>query len=159
MADRTITIRILSGGKPVPTPDADTSSENTPSPNVSAGSENKKKSETGSTKKVLAAYVVGKVWNEVKALSKHYVGKYFDATENYTAQNLVTNASDTIDFGISLFKAGAVGMALGGPIVSKGFNVVREFGDRAINLTNNAYGNYFYGRRAGYVDGGHGTEN
>ena len=36
---------------------------------------------------------------------------------------------------------------------------MKEYENEAEKIVQNAYGNYFYGVRAGLVDGGHGTEN
>ena len=167
--ERTVTIRIISAEKPVPSPDADTSEAKTPAPDGSESSSSKKKKKKDPFN-VFVAYAWNKTWAQVKSFSKTYIGKYFDVSENYQAQQLMSNAATTIDDLSSVFMAAATGAKLLGPagavagIVAGAAAVTirqvnTQYTQSAISIIENAYGNYFYGRRAGLVDGGHGTEN
>ena len=164
---RTITIRVISGEKPVPSPDASPSdTSTTPSPRASESS-SKKKKKTGID--AVGTYMAKQVWEEIKSVSKTYTGKYFDATENYQVQALASNAAATIDGVVSLAHSFALGFRMWGfkgafitTAINAGLKVAGAVGDYASSaqsIIENAYGNYFYGRRAGLVDGGHGTEN
>lgn len=111
----------------------------------------------------------------VKSEGQYQMGKYLNATENYRLQTSVTNAMDTIDFGVNAttnvfatatffgkttFGAGfgaIVGIAF--TALQKGLQTVRTYEGESQKIIENAYGNYFYGERSGFVAGGHGTEN
>lgn len=160
---REIVVRIINETEARPS--ADLSSED--------GDKKKPKSDGGSGKDFLGimwSYLGKRVVTMIKNEAVYYTGKYFDVTENYKASNLVDNASSAIDMATSLFVGAKVGThVLGAGIgtgiglaitaIGMGVGAVKRYGEEAQKIAQNAYGNYFYGIRAGYVDGGHGTEN
>ena len=165
---REVIIRILEERPSEPDPEASDGGQSDPS-------------RTGKSKKdktlsqLLTAYVGKRVWGIIKEEAKYFTGKYFAATENYKTQSLVDNALETIDFGMStgfsmvagakMFEGTALGagggalLAAAAVITQKTVTAFNRYFDEAQKIINNTYGNYFYGERAGYVDGGHGTEN
>lgn len=168
---REVIVRIISEEQtePTPVPQEDNSA---PSPTAKRKKNKEDDSDFG---KVFAAYVGKRAWSNIKSSAQYFTGKYFTASENYRLQTNVDNAMDTIDFGVStafsmvaaskLFKDTAVGSAGGAVIglvvtaLNKTIQTVRRFENETQKIMDNAYGNYFYGERAGYVAGGHGTEN
>lgn len=116
----------------------------------------------------------------VVADSEYYFGKYVDATENYHASMAIQNAKTFLStFGspVTSTIGGAVRGYLSGGLpgavvegvssamqsiqkmINSFSNALKENYDARVELIQNAYDNYFYGRRAGYVTGGYGTEN
>lgn len=145
-----------------------------PSADLSSEDGDKKKPKTDDSGsdflKVMWAYLGKRIITRIKTEAMYYTGKYFDVTENYKASNLVDNASSTIDMATSLFVGAKVGthvlgaglgtgIGLAVTAIGMGVGAVKKYGEEAQKIAQNAYGNYFYGTRAGYVDGGHGTEN
>ena len=161
---RQVVVRIVSERAAEPSPEG-ASEEKKPSVK-----KEKKKKEEPSVPSLLMAFMGKKVVTAIKDESLYFVGKYFTATENYKAQTLVSNASATIDslmsIGFSLYAGataigGFAGVMAGMSVAA--FNVgsqaFKKYENEAEKIVENAYGNYFYGVRAGLVDGGHGTEN
>ena len=163
-AARQVIVTIVSEESREPSADAD-STENGPTP-----SGKKKKKQEESKANLFAMYLGKRVLTAIKDDSLYFAGKYFTATEDYKSQSLVSNASATIDtvmsagFGIyaGVKVIGGFAGAVAG-IAAVGLNLVRQtykkYEGEAEKIVQNAYGNYFYGVRAGLVDGGHGTEN
>lgn len=156
---RIVTIRILSEESPVPSADAG-SSEKTKS---------KTKEPEKSATQIMAVYAARRTWEFVKREAVYYANKYIAATEDYKLQVNVQNATDTIDSAMNIGTAmllgakmgGAPGMVVAGTLTAAGQAVTKlnQFQDYSQKIVENAYGNYFYGTRAGLVTGGHGTEN
>lgn len=168
---REIVIRIISEDDMVPRPVVEESSGPEASSEAKSSSAKKKKS----TLSVLGAFVGKRVWAIVKAQAQSSMDKYLSATENYRLQAHVDNTIDTIDSIVSFWFSGVVGYkmfagtAIGGPAgavigiattaASKTLQAFRSNESKQQLLVENAYSNYFYKERAGYVTGGHGTEN
>ena len=168
-----VIIRILYDESGEPNPEATPSSQDKqPQP---SGKKAKKEKESQTTAQVFGAYMAHRSWNFIKTEAKYYSNKYMIASEAYREQTLVENAVDTIDFAISTgmivyagaktFAGTALGAAGGGLValavtaIAKTAQAIHRYADEAQRIAESAYGNYFYGVRAGFVDGGHGTEN
>lgn len=157
-----VIIRVLGETEPSPSPTA-SSSGNTPKANA----KEKKKEKTAS--EMVMTYAANRVWQAVKSEAQYHMGKYFNLTEDYKGQMMVDNAATTIDMAMSMYTSIKVGMVMGGPVgaavavaanaLTKTTSALHRYADEATKIIDNAYGNYFYGTRAGFVAGGHGTEN
>ena len=167
---RSITITIINeASDELPSPDLSTQESAKAKP--SADNEKKKKT----VGDLLKIYVGRRIYQSVKSTATTYMNKYFDAAENYHAATAVDNTMTTIDGIVDLW-AGAMGAAKGFAMIgasagvgfglgaaavaiTKTISAINQYASEAQNLVNSAYGNYFYGQRAGFVAGGHGTEN
>lgn len=156
-------------------------SEDRPSPDLGSQDSEKKKPSADNEKSkktvgdLLKIYVGRRIYQSVKSTATTYMNKYFDASENYHAATAVDNVVSTIDGVVDLWsgaKGAAKGFAMIGASAAVGFGLgltavaltktisaINQYASEAQNLVNSAYGNYFYGQRAGFVAGGHGTEN
>lgn len=168
---REVIIRII--GETEATPSA--SNPNSPKGKNNAVANNGKKSGDRSLSEIMWAYLGKRAIRAIKNEAVHYAGKYFSAADDYKKQEMVANASSTIDDVTSLGFAAFAGYkmfantAIGGPwgavigvavtAVTKTAGAIKSYEQEAQKITENAYGNYFYGVRAGLVAGGHGTEN
>lgn len=168
---REVTIRIIGDSQPSPNP----SNPTPPNGNQNNPKNNGKKKDEKSLSEIMWAYLGKRALLAIKNEAVQYTGKYFNATDNYKGQEMMTNASDTIDSVMSMGFAAFAGYkmfastAIGGPwgavialavsAVSKAHGAIKSYEQEANRITENAYGNYFYGVRAGLVAGGHGTEN
>ncbi len=169
---REVIIRILAE-QPVE-PSADAGSDSTPSgnaPTPSANREKKKKAknEEGTVEKLAKVYSMNQMAESILSNAEYYAGKYATNAENYKASDLIGNARSTINSFKSMWMTAASGFKAAGPIgaavalsVGAAKQVVeyqKTYQQEAEKIVQNAYGNYFYGTRAGLVAGGHGTEN
>ncbi len=172
--NRTITIRIISEDQkaaPSPVPSDNQSENDAPSPNAS-NSSSKEKSKSLFAQMHLASKAKDFVFQE----AEYYTGKYLSVTEDYRMQTTLQNVKNTIQFGFSVYASAKAGAALGaaaGPagsvagavigttmaVAQKVQSGISAYSDAAQAIVNNAYGNYFYGERAGFASGGYGTEN
>jgi len=124
---------------------------------------------------LLRTYIGRRVFNIVKSQATQFAGKYFDASEAYMMQSGVSNAVDTIEGLINMTTTGIMagkafslagfsstlgfGVGIASALISKTAQAVGAYADASRGLIENAYSNYFYGARAGFQTGGHGTEN
>lgn len=155
-----VVVRILSGGEDR-------------SPNPTAATEAKKPNSNAknsrSTTQIVGMYVANKVWSTLKAEAQYHAGKYLNMTENYKAEVTVQNAVSTIDDIMGIATASMAGFQMGGvagmavsataAVLSKTTSKLHRYEDAAKSIIENAYSNYFYGERAGFVVGKNGTEN
>ena len=165
---QTVIIRIIDETEfREPTPTASSTGDgNTPQPNT----KNKKSKEKEKDFRTTLYWAIGKRMVSV-ALdnAKYYAGKYYSMSENYMAQQAVENASNMISSFISIAGSAIAGGVAFGPwgaiamaAIAVGNQVlgqVKAYESEVSKIVDNAYGNYFYGTRAGFVAGGHGTEN
>ena len=173
---RVVTIRIINDQTDVPSPSpdmaqAEKASQPVPSPANPKGSSNKE----DDSMKVIRTYIGNRIYHMVEAEARHVTGKYFAAAEEYSMQAFYDNASSTISFfkdshdavlsaGKVLAKAGmsasaATGVGIAFVVAAKAIQTFNQYANEAQKLIESSYGNYFYGTRAGFVTGGHGTEN
>lgn len=161
---REVIIRIISeGGESLsPSPSANQGTKST-SPTVDA---DKAKSKA---RTAFATYVTSQAVSQIISQGEYYFGKYLSSSDNYTLANMVSNAKKVVSAGSSLIAStiaggvsfGPVGAALGFAF-SAGNTVIQaldNYGSAIQNIHQQAYSNYFYGTRAGFVDGGRGTSN
>ena len=170
---KTVTIRIISDYQQEPSVQAEASSDSMPS--VTATSKGKKKDEKKDPDKAFTVYMGRRAFALIKSEAQFHYNKVTSMAENYILEANLNNALQTVDMAHSVFsmwalgsKMGAetaIGGAAGGAIgiavaaIVQVAGAVRKMETQAQSIAQNAYGNYFYGERAGYVAGGHGTEN
>lgn len=168
---REVIIRII--GEPQEYPSA--SNPSSPNGDNKKPKSNGKKKDEKALSHVMWAYLGKRAITAIKNESVYYAGKYFTATDNYKSQEMMNNAFDTIESvtsmgfaafaGFKMFADTAIGGVAGGAIglavaaITKTAGALKSYEQEANKITENAYGNYFYGVRAGLVAGGHGTEN
>lgn len=155
-----------------------------PSADAGGGSggndESQPKADTTDKKKINAtagfAYQISRtVTSQVVSQANYYVGKYYSMTEDYKGQqnsqntmkaiSLVTGtASSAVSLGVLGGTAfGPVGAIVGATLgvamsaVTNYMNAKNEYNEAMLAIHENAYSNYFYSERAGYADGGRGT--
>ncbi len=172
--NRTITIRIIDEDQkaaPSPDPKSNEPKKSVPDPKASSASSKEK------SKSLFAQmHISSKAKDFVVQEAEYYTGKYFAVTENYKMQTTLQNVKNTISGAFSIYasaKSGAMLGAAAGPagaaagaaigatlaIASKVQSGINAYSDAAQAIIDNAYSNYFYGERAGFVLGGYGTEN
>lgn len=172
--NRTITIRIISEDQsvaPSPDPSDGASAKEIPSPKASNSSSKEK------SKSLFAELNIReKAKNLAIQEAEFYTGKYLSVTEDYRAETALQNVKNTINNAFSIYASMKTVAALGasaGPygaiagaaigatmsIASKVQGEISKYSEAAQAIIDNAYGNYFYGERAGFVSGGYGTEN
>jgi len=159
---REVIVRILNETEDIPHP---TTKGTVNGPKASA----KRRSEGKDPTAWVSTYAANKIWGAVKNEAVHFASKYIDATENYVARMMVDNATKTIDDFMGLAHAITTGAVMGGGIGAavaavltvgaKAAQAFNTYADSSKSIIENAYGNYFYGTRAGFVAGGHDTEN
>jgi hypothetical protein len=153
------------------------SDNQTPNPNASEGGNAngkpdpraKKTKKKKSDSQIMAIYFARKAYYLAKGQATQCATKYFNASEMYKEKIMVDNAMSTIDFGVDLFSAGITGAKYGGvagffigttfAALAKGVQRFNELSNETQKLIDSSYGNYFNATRAGFVAGGHNTEN
>ena len=166
---RTITIKIVSdAGEQTPNPNGNVS-QNAPNPSA------KKTKGSDDAMKTFGIYVARRAYYLAKSTASQYVNKYFNASEMYREQMMISNTMNTIDYFVDIGTSGMfvskmlAGTAAGGPVgfaigagimaLTKGIQRFNELSNQAQQLVDSSYGNYFNSTRAGFVAGGHNTEN
>lgn len=166
---RQVTIKIISdSGNQMPNPNG---GDNSNKPKANAKNTTEKQTAGGA----MAVYLARRAYYLIKGQATQYATKYFNASEMYKEKIMIDNAVSTIDFGVDLFTSGMVtakmmaGTALGGvggfvigtavAALTKGVQRFNELSNETQKLIDSSYGNYFNATRAGFVAGGHNTEN
>lgn len=160
---REVIIRIISeGGESLsPSPSANQGTKST-SPTVDA---DKAKSKA---RTAFATYVTSQAVSQIISQGEYYFGKYLASSDNYTLANMASNAKKVVSTGSSIISStiagsvfGPVGAALGFAfsVGSTAISALDNYGSAIQSIHQQAYSNYFYGTRAGFVDGGRGTNN
>lgn len=172
--NRVITIKIIDEDQkaaPSPVPSDNQQGKETPSPKASNSS-----SKEQSKSLFAQMHLANKAKDFIVQEAEYYTGKYLSATEDYKMQTTLQNVKNTIQFGFSIYSSAKAGAALGaaaGPagsvagavigatmaVAQKVQSGISAYTDAAQAIVDNAYGNYFYGERAGFASGGYGTEN
>ena len=165
-----VTIKIISDSeKTVPNPSASDNGASTKKKPKADSKEKKTPAET------LAIYFARKAYYMAKAQATQFVNKYANASEMYKERADVQNVMSTIDFAVDSFAtvggmasmfsnlgfSGPVGAIIGIALtaINKGISTFNEMSNNAQRVIDSAYGNYFNATRAGFVAGGHDTEN
>ena len=168
---RTITVRIIdeTAANAIPTPAGGSGIAAEPNPSGSTPSGKKKNANEKTMTEILWILAGKRIVNYVKSESMYYTGKYFNLTENYYGQTFVANATQTIEDNMAVATSAMMGLKMGGTVgavvatvmsvAQKTLKALDNYAEEARKMAENAYGNYFYGERAGFVAGGHGTEN
>ena len=166
---KTVTIKIVSDmGNQTPTPTGDGLGEK-PNPKT------KKTKEEKTTGQLVSAYIARRAYYVAKSTATQYVNKYFNAAELYKERVSVDNAMSTIDTFVDVGTAGMVASKMfkdtgigpvGGFVIgtlvtvaTKAVQKFNELSNETQRLIDSSYGNYFNATRAGFVAGGHDTEN
>lgn len=169
---KTVTIKILSdANEQTPTPNGSgaNSDGSRPSPNA------KKTKEQKSTAQMVTTFIARKAYYAVKNNATQFIYKYFNASEMYKERVSVENAVSTIDSFVDIGTAavgtaklfsmvgasGVAGGVVGATVATamKAIGTYQTLSNDAQKLIDSSYGNYFRATRAGFVAGGHDTEN
>jgi len=159
---REVIIRIISEEGSVSASPSANQSAKASSPSTDA-SKSKSKARTA-----FAAYVTSQAVSQIMSQGEYYFGKYLNSSDNYTLANMVSNAKTVVSSLSSIASATIAGSVFGpvgavlGFAFSAGSTVIQaldNYGSAIQNIHQQAYSNYFYGTRAGFVDGGRGTNN
>lgn len=174
MADRTITIRIVSDNDEKPQSDAHSSSvEKAEKPSSDATD---KKNDRSASTKAAAAFVTMQTVSMAKSFAMVGYSRYSDLTEDYISQTASQNARARISEGASFVATqlawtklgaqfGPIGAVVGAAVgtTMAGLNTAlrraENIAEQARSLHEEAYSLYFNTARAGMVNHSRGTEN
>lgn len=180
MAERTITIRIVSQQNSAPSPDAQSGNSDVSKPSVGADSGEGSGNESGGGSKAAivaaASYLTKQTLAMVKQNVDYGLNRYFDLTENYKSQQNMENikaqlgvigsvAGSTVSgatLGAQFGPLGAIigavfGLAVG--VTNVELNKTRTLEAQERSMHENAFALYFNTVRGGQVNYSRGTEN
>ena len=165
---RNITVKIISETVQ-DSPSADNGADDNKAPSPEA--DDKKKISAVNS---FASQITKTITSEIVSDANYYMGRYYSMAEDYKGQQNNANTMKIINMTTGLastsFRFGKLGAAFGpigaviGATIGVGVSLARnymsatkEYNNAMLAIQENAYSNYFYSERAGYIDGSRGT--